>query len=79
MGEKAKTSRRGFIKGFKYGFSKRMREGAANRLIEILKKQFGGIPTEYIEKINELPWETLKLITKEHLTLEALKDLERYF
>jgi hypothetical protein len=69
----------GFIKGFKYGFSERMREGAANRIIEVLKKQFGEIPTEYIEKINELPSETIKLIKNEHLTLVVVEDLVRYF
>ncbi|WP_097028291.1 DUF4351 domain-containing protein [Clostridium peptidivorans] len=65
--------------GIKEGKKEGKAEGKAEILIKQLIKKFKSMPHGYIEKIKELPEETIEVIATDIFELENISDLEKYF
>lgn len=65
--------------GIKEGESKGEKKGKAEILIKQLIKKFNSLPKEYMEKIRELPEETIEIIATGIFDIEKVEELEKYF
>jgi len=70
---------KGMQKGMEKGMEKGRKEGKAQLLLKLLTKKFNKIPTEYKNKIMELPDETIEIIGIELFEMKDLKEIEKYF
>ena len=69
----------GIAKGMQKGMEKGRKEGKAQLLLKLLTKKFNKIPTEYKNKIMELPDETIEIIGLELFDMKEVKEIEKFF
>jgi hypothetical protein len=55
------------------------KEWKAQLLLKLLTKRFNKIPTEYKNKIMELPDETIEIIGLELFDMKEVKEIEKFF
>lgn len=74
----AEGRKEGIKEGIKDGLKKGINEGKADLLIKQLIKRFNSLSDYYIEKIQDLPEETIDLIATDIFDLEKIEDLKKY-
>lgn len=64
--------------GLKEGLKKGLKEGKSELLIKQLVKRFNGLSDYYIEKIKEMPDESIELLATNIFDLEKIEDIQKY-